>query len=221
MYREISVIALLCLLSAGGIAAGGDVTGLPLPPAPAGRPEKPRTNEAPLHRISSRTITLPIHVDDYSRSLIRQVKLFISKDRGKSWQPIATASPKEDHLKVTVPQDGEYWFILQTIDTAGREFPNIVPDSKPNVRILVSSSVKKAQSRAGTSRTKRRDKTAKNRRHKKAKRSSPATPRRQFKDLHARMRTLEKNLNNLSINEIRAQLRDLRRNLKRVSRDVK
>lgn len=51
------------------------------------------------------------------------VKLYLSQDRGATWNQIADAKPEVQFFNYHAPGDGEYCFSIQTIDTAGRACP--------------------------------------------------------------------------------------------------
>ena len=52
------------------------------------------------------------------------VKLYLSRDRGQTWQEISDAKPEVQFFNYHAPSDGEYWFSMRTIDSAGRAWPD-------------------------------------------------------------------------------------------------
>ncbi len=52
------------------------------------------------------------------------VKLYLSRDRGQTWQEISDAKPEVQFFNYHAPCDGEYWFSMRTIDSAGRAWPD-------------------------------------------------------------------------------------------------
>jgi hypothetical protein len=56
-----------------------------------------------------------------------EVRLILSRDGGATWQPVDRADPKAKRFSFRAPDDGEYWFALQTVDRNGREFPGGEP----------------------------------------------------------------------------------------------
>src|SRR3954465_9461257 len=53
----------------------------------------------------------------------RAVWLFVSKDRGASWQKISEAKPDVKAFNYRAEGDGEYWFAVRTFDKQGRAWP--------------------------------------------------------------------------------------------------
>lgn len=54
----------------------------------------------------------------------QSVKLYLSQDRGKTWNEISTAKPEVQFFTYHAPADGEYWFAMRTIDASGRANPD-------------------------------------------------------------------------------------------------
>src|SRR5262245_1473979 len=54
---------------------------------------------------------------------VAQVRLYVSTDQGRNWQLNGTAAPDGKQFRVSTPQDGYYWFAVQTEYKDGRKFP--------------------------------------------------------------------------------------------------
>jgi hypothetical protein len=52
------------------------------------------------------------------------VWLYVSKDRGTSWQKISEAQPQVRAFNYHAEADGEYWFAIRTLDKHGRSWPD-------------------------------------------------------------------------------------------------
>jgi len=52
------------------------------------------------------------------------VWLYVSKDRGTSWQKISEAQPQVLAFNYHAEADGEYWFSIRTLDKHGRSWPD-------------------------------------------------------------------------------------------------
>src|SRR5438067_1228681 len=61
--------------------------------------------------------------NDQKASGVTQVRLYVSSDQGRHWQFTATAAPEDQHFRFSTPQDGYYWFAVQTVDQQGKLFP--------------------------------------------------------------------------------------------------
>lgn len=70
---------------------------------------------------------------------VTQVRLYVSNDQGRSWQFTATAAPDEQAFRFSTPQDGYYWFAVQTVDGQGKLHPPATEDLKPSLRVIVDS----------------------------------------------------------------------------------
>jgi len=53
----------------------------------------------------------------------QSVKLYLSQNRGNTWNEISTAKPEVQFFTYHAPADGEYWFAMRTIDASGRANP--------------------------------------------------------------------------------------------------
>ncbi len=52
------------------------------------------------------------------------VKLYLSQDRGQTWNEISDAKPEVQFFNYHAPGDGEYWFSMRTVDATGRAWPD-------------------------------------------------------------------------------------------------
>jgi hypothetical protein len=67
------------------------------------------------------------------------VWLFVSKDRGASWQKISEARPHVKAFNYRAEGDGEYWFSVRTFDRYGREWPT--GPHYPELRVIVDTQI--------------------------------------------------------------------------------
>lgn len=90
---------------------------------------------------------IPISIQPHLRQEVKQMTLYVSKDRGKSWEQNSVIPPEQDGFIFHAPADGEYWFRVAVINRLGVQDPpsiekavetqKIFIDSlKPNVRII-------------------------------------------------------------------------------------
>ena len=70
-------------------------------------------------------------------SAAQSVRLFISKDRGQTWQPLSEAKANVRGFTYHAEQDGEFWFSIRTIDSLGRAWPN--EPFRPELRVIVDT----------------------------------------------------------------------------------
>src|SRR5436190_14181384 len=69
----------------------------------------------------------------------RAVWLFVSKDRGASWQKISEANPDVKAFNYRAEGDGEYWFAVRTFDKLGRAWPQ--GPYQPELRVVVDTTL--------------------------------------------------------------------------------
>ena len=67
------------------------------------------------------------------------VWLFLSKDRGASWQKISEAKPDVKAFNYRAEGDGEYWFAVRTFDKQGRAWPQ--GPYQPELRVIVDTTL--------------------------------------------------------------------------------
>lgn len=75
----------------------------------------------------------------------KEIRLYVSRDRGGSWQQIQqvtlqSVSPEIGKFNFQAPSDGEYWFIVRTVDSKGRLHPEGEP-MEPGLQVIVDTSL--------------------------------------------------------------------------------
>lgn len=69
----------------------------------------------------------------------REVRLYVSHDRGATWQHAETVTPQSGHFEFEPPGDGEYWFAVRTLD-AGNELHPPRGVNEPGLKVIVDTS---------------------------------------------------------------------------------
>lgn len=69
----------------------------------------------------------------------RQVRLYVSVDRGATWQFSQSVSPRAGQFEFKAPADGEYWFAVRTVDGAGRLYPAASAGLTAGLKVMVDS----------------------------------------------------------------------------------
>jgi hypothetical protein len=100
-----------------------------------------------------RQFNIPFKKDQRDAN-VAQIRLYRSSDQGRNWSLIATAAPEDQHFHVNVPQDGSFWFGLQTVDKQNKTFPTSLEDLRPGMKLIVDTvppvvSVQALQPRGG------------------------------------------------------------------------
>lgn len=75
------------------------------------------------------------------------VWLFVSKDRGASWQKISEAKPQVRAFNYRADGEGEYWFAIRTLDRQGREWP--AGAYQPELRVVVDTTMPRIEELRG------------------------------------------------------------------------
>lgn len=83
-----------------------------------------------------------------NQSTPHSVRLFISKDQGRTWQPISEAQPHLRGFTYHAEEDGEFWFSIRTIDDLGRAWPN--EPHRPELRVIVDTTFPQIDELGGT-----------------------------------------------------------------------
>jgi hypothetical protein len=117
--RKLSVL-LGCLL-AGGLA-----------------PWAARAQDPGVIFYQHRQFKIPFKNDQRSQG-VTQVRLYVSTNQGQKWQYTASAAPEEQHFRFSTPQDGPFWFAVQTVDTQGKLFPPSLEDLKANLKVVIDT----------------------------------------------------------------------------------
>jgi hypothetical protein len=97
--------------------------------------------------------TIPFHVekaDQPSREPV-EVQLFVSVNRGANWIPYSQVDPAQGRFMVRAVADGEYWFMVRTLDRGGKLRPEL--SSTPEMRVIVDTAYAISNPAPQTSRT--------------------------------------------------------------------
>ena len=72
----------------------------------------------PLTPVNVSNFAIPFEIGGSAHS-IREVELFVSKDRGRNWQFVARQPVESGKFPFRADTDGEYWFAFRTITSTG------------------------------------------------------------------------------------------------------
>ena len=75
-----------------------------------------------------------------------EVRLFASADRGVTWHPYAKVAPAAEQFVFRAAADGEYWFVVRTLDRFGRLWPERIDG--PELRVAVDTTLPKLELQA-------------------------------------------------------------------------
>jgi hypothetical protein len=126
----------LLLAAAGWLAA---TTAQAAGPIPAG----------PIYTNKSR-FRIPFHYDgdELRRMGAREIRLFVSRDKGRNWRDVQAVAPEAGKFQFQAPSDGEYWFSVRTLDNRNKLHPEgpveaglqvIVDTTRPTLQLGLRS----------------------------------------------------------------------------------
>ena len=100
---------------------------------------QPAANE--ISYMNDREFSIPITLPDdpVERANIERLFLYVSTDGGKSWRKEKTASPKSEAFPYLAPEDGVYWFNVQTEDKQKKHKPVDVSAEPPGLKVVVDT----------------------------------------------------------------------------------
>jgi hypothetical protein len=80
---------------------------------------------APIH-TNKLKFRIPFHYDsaELSRLGAREIRLYVSRDRGQTWQQTQAVTPDAGKFNFQAQSDGEYWFIVRTLDAKNHLHPD-------------------------------------------------------------------------------------------------
>lgn len=116
------------------------VSGLTLPGTRARGQAVPTGNDpSPTKTFSKQPVfQLPIILKDKDRVGLREILLFC-KSNGSDWVLQNRVPPNQPFFACRVPQDGEYWYSVATVDGTGRQAPPDVSRTAPDVIVVVDT----------------------------------------------------------------------------------
>lgn len=98
--------------------------------------------------LKQRTFLIPIEVASEDGNAIKELRLFVSVDKGATWTQIARVQPTQPNFKFRAKVDGEYWFSLALVDTNGKVDPPDVKMQEPGLKVVVDTKAPVVQLRA-------------------------------------------------------------------------
>jgi hypothetical protein len=77
----------------------------------------------------------------------QSVWLYVSKDRGATWQKISEARPQVRAFNYHAEADGDYWFAIRTTDAGGSFWPP--GPIEPEIRVIVDTTIPRFETLSG------------------------------------------------------------------------
>jgi len=86
-----------------------------------------------------RTGRIPPVINPERTAEIRELQLFMSPDRGRSWNQVDKITPDKDGFSYSVPCDGEYWYHVVIVNQQGKQEPSDLYKTPPMMKLIVDS----------------------------------------------------------------------------------
>jgi hypothetical protein len=100
---------------------------------------------SPIHTNKVR-FRIPFHYDteELKRLGAGEVRLYVSRDRGRDWQRVQAVTPDAGKFNFQASGDGEYWFIVRTLDAKNREHPD-ANHNEVGLQVIVDTTAPRLQ----------------------------------------------------------------------------
>lgn len=95
--------------------------------------------------IATGRFTIPFRITPEKRPAVREALLYLSKDRGKTWQLHSRLSPNHEGFLFQATQDGPHWFSVGLLDLNGRHEPANIHSAPVGQKILVDTTKPEAR----------------------------------------------------------------------------
>ncbi len=105
-------------------------------PAPFPR-RRPVPTDEDVCVVPGMRFKFPVRVRAGYQDKLRELRLFVSADQGRTWRLAQTIKPGEDGFRFTAPRPGVYWFRLQSIHKDGAHEPPEVRGTTADQKVLV------------------------------------------------------------------------------------
>ena len=123
----------LGLILAGPIALSNTAPGQER----AARSQDTAKSSAKTIYYRSRTFRIPVTIPEEARSMVREVRLWVSDDYGSHWKPLGQTTPDRPEFPFRASRDGEFWFAIQTVDLDGKVYPSDDRQVEPSLRVVI------------------------------------------------------------------------------------
>jgi hypothetical protein len=87
---------------------------------------------------NKREFRIPFNAGSGSQN-IKELRLFVSTDQGRSWTQSSTAAPELQKFQFQADRDGTYWFSVQTLDQQGKLYPPTMSGAVASLKVIVDT----------------------------------------------------------------------------------
>jgi len=90
--------------------------------------------------LSVPRFTIPVSLAPERQADVKEVLLFVSRNKGKSWDLHSRIKPNQDGFPFLATNDGSYWFSVAVIDSKGAMEPRDIYRARVDQKIVVDTS---------------------------------------------------------------------------------
>jgi hypothetical protein len=87
----------------------------------------------------SRGFKLPFSIDEKDRAGLDKVQLYVKTSPGEAWSLNQSVTPTDAAFTFRALQDGEYWFLVVTVDKSGVMAPGDLSKEGPGVIVVIDT----------------------------------------------------------------------------------
>lgn len=98
--------------------------------------QQPQVEEWPLNTSK---FQIPIRIQQERKNDIKELVLYVSKDRGKTWEISSRALPSQEAFTHYAKEDGNYWFSVVIVDHKGNQEPREVHAGTVGQKVAVDT----------------------------------------------------------------------------------
>src|SRR5262245_58077020 len=74
-----------------------------------------------------------------SAARVKRLQLYLSTDKGRTWQQSTSALPEQGHFPFSAERDDEFWFTVQTQDVDGKVYPASLDGATPSLKVVIDT----------------------------------------------------------------------------------
>jgi hypothetical protein len=82
---------------------------------------------------------IPIRVHQERKEQIKELVLYVSKDKGKTWEVSTRAKPNQEAFTFVAKEDGPHWFSIGVVDVKGIQEPADIAKAQVGQKVLVDT----------------------------------------------------------------------------------
>src|SRR5690348_15180733 len=96
-------------------------------------------NPPDVWTMRSRSLEIPIRVNEAKRADLQDLELHVSIDQGRTWTLAGKANPDQKKFIYQAQSDGLYWFAVCAIDHSGKREPPDLMSKPADLKVLIDT----------------------------------------------------------------------------------